>query len=240
MSIIVAVCGWKGSGKDTMADRLIKEHGYQRFSFADSLKEMVAGDYNLPLNCFHDQDLKEVPLIQFPVENTDGFTTLIHEFMVGEFRTKDGSTPTYLERTDGGTKGRIGDESGKFKAYETVYWTPRALCILEGSIKRSVTSDFWVQKVISQIETKLKGSPSSKFVIPDMRYQSEVGQLSYAFNNNLITCKIIRHSKNPSVDPSEVDLDDYSMDYNIDNTDTLFDFINEVDDLVAIVEGSKM
>ena len=32
---VVAISGWKGSGKDTVANRLIAKFGYQRIGFAD-------------------------------------------------------------------------------------------------------------------------------------------------------------------------------------------------------------
>ena len=40
--MIVGVCGLIGSGKDTIASYLIEEHGYQKISFADKLKDSVA------------------------------------------------------------------------------------------------------------------------------------------------------------------------------------------------------
>lgn len=40
--MIVGICGLIGSGKDTIADYLIKEHNFQKISFADKLKDSVA------------------------------------------------------------------------------------------------------------------------------------------------------------------------------------------------------
>lgn len=39
---IIGVCGYIGSGKDTLADILIKERGYVKLSFASALKDAVA------------------------------------------------------------------------------------------------------------------------------------------------------------------------------------------------------
>jgi dephospho-CoA kinase len=39
---IIGICGHIGSGKDTIADILIKEKGYIKLSFASSLKDAVA------------------------------------------------------------------------------------------------------------------------------------------------------------------------------------------------------
>ena len=40
--MIIGVCGFIGSGKDTIADYLTNFHGFRRESFAGSLKDAVA------------------------------------------------------------------------------------------------------------------------------------------------------------------------------------------------------
>jgi hypothetical protein len=40
--MIIGVCGFIGSGKDTIADYLVNIHGFRRESFANSLKDSVA------------------------------------------------------------------------------------------------------------------------------------------------------------------------------------------------------
>ncbi len=40
--MIIGVCGLIGSGKDTIAEHLIKEHKFHKTSFADKLKDAVA------------------------------------------------------------------------------------------------------------------------------------------------------------------------------------------------------
>ena len=42
MSKIVAIVGWQGSGKDTIADYLVNSHGFRRDSFARTLKDAVS------------------------------------------------------------------------------------------------------------------------------------------------------------------------------------------------------
>lgn len=39
---IVAICGWKGIGKDTFGDHLVNAYGYDRIAFADPLRAKVA------------------------------------------------------------------------------------------------------------------------------------------------------------------------------------------------------
>ena len=156
--IVIGVSGWKGSGKDTMADYLIRDYGYKRLAFADVLKQMTAEQYNFNLKMCHDPALKEQSLIQYPVETKDAFSAMVHKFMVKEFRSKDGRTP--LSLTDNG--------QGVFAEGERlspVYWTPRALLILEGSVKRSVNTEYWVQNVVNYIESN--SDRHSKYIITD-------------------------------------------------------------------------
>ena len=40
--MIIGICGFIGSGKDTIADYLVNLHGFRRESFANSLKDAVA------------------------------------------------------------------------------------------------------------------------------------------------------------------------------------------------------
>ena len=46
--MIVGVCGLISSGKGTVADILVNEHGFKKLSFADSLKDAVAAVFNWP------------------------------------------------------------------------------------------------------------------------------------------------------------------------------------------------
>lgn len=40
--MIVGICGFQSSGKDTVADILVKNHGFVKLSFASALKDIVA------------------------------------------------------------------------------------------------------------------------------------------------------------------------------------------------------
>lgn len=46
MSNIIGICGFMGSGKDTIADYLVNTYGFRRESFANSLKDAVASTFN--------------------------------------------------------------------------------------------------------------------------------------------------------------------------------------------------
>lgn len=51
--MILGLNGLKGSGKDTVAAYLIKEHGFERRAFADPLKKSIAAFFDIP---FHKVD----------------------------------------------------------------------------------------------------------------------------------------------------------------------------------------
>lgn len=48
--MIIGICGLIGSGKGTVADILIRDHGFVKVSFADSLKDCVASVFGWPRN----------------------------------------------------------------------------------------------------------------------------------------------------------------------------------------------
>jgi len=212
---VIAVSGYKGSGKDTVANYLVKEHSFKREAFADKLKNMVADTYKIPYASVYEQNLKELPLLEYPVESKDKFTAAIHDILKGEFAELEGK----------------------------LYWTPRALCILEGSIKRAVNSSYWVESVISSIKSTRAyesyandvcgaNGISDKFVISDLRYKSEVEQLRAAFGKELVTVRINRFDSSPSTDASERDLDDYEFNEVIDNKGTLEELFQKINKII--------
>lgn len=193
-SRVIAVSGWKSSGKDTFAHHLVSEYGYEQLSFAAALKDLVAKQYHLHRTMMDDPQLKEEPLLQFPVITTDKFTQLIHEQLASELK------------------------SG--------YWTPRALCILEGSLKRSVNANFWVARVVETI----KQNPKKKYVISDLRYCSEADTLKILLPENELTLvRITRHSDVGTNDPSERDLDQYKFHVGFANMGTVQAYKEAID-----------
>ena len=49
--MIIGICGLIGSGKDTIADYLIRKHNFQKISFADKLKDSVSVMLTGIVNC---------------------------------------------------------------------------------------------------------------------------------------------------------------------------------------------
>jgi hypothetical protein len=210
-SIVIALSGWKKSGKDFMAEFLVKEYGFQRHAFADTLKEMTAEQYGVPLADMYDQNKKEMPLHQYPVDPRDDFSLMIAKFMVREFKTEDGASPVSATRGLEPTPQVWGVVDGR-DTPQKLFWTPRALLILEGSCKRSVTTNYWVERTIAKM------SSGSAYVIPDLRYRSEIDALRKVLGDSVICMRVERFATTDSVDPSERDLDGYQFDHTLDNT----------------------
>jgi len=206
MSRVIAISGWKGSGKDTTADYLVDNYGYHKLSFASALKDMVARTYSLHRSMMDDRKLKEEPLLQFPVIESDPFTAQIHRMLETELR------------------------SG--------YWTPRALCILEGSIKRSVNSNFWTAKTIELI----KNNSDRKYVISDLRYKSEADTLRMLLpSQELLLMRIQRFDTIETQDPSERDLDDYNFDVTLFNsTSSVEKYLQGLDTYMQFLGAIRM
>jgi hypothetical protein len=201
---VVALSGWKRSGKDMVANHLIEKHGFKRLAFADTLKEMTAEQYGVPLNSFYDQVAKECPLPQYPVNPRDDFSQTIASYMVREFKTNDGITPTRAAIVDSAFFGVVGDRE------YPLFFTPRALLILEGSVKRSVSTTYWVDRTLAKMQN------DEHYVIPDLRYRSEIEAMESALGK--VACvRIERWDTTDSVDPSERDLDDYPFKFKIHN-----------------------
>lgn len=183
---VIAISGWKGSGKDTIADYLVK-HGkhVERIGIADTLKNGVAHQYKVDRKKMDDPGEKEKPLLEYPLKVT---TLALQAFF---HSNKD------VFRKADGTKSTKDDE-------DQLYWTPRALCIFEGLNKRAVDPDYWIKQVIRTVQTP---GPVHTYVISDLRFENEAIHLK-AVNAKLV--RVNRFDTTDSQDSSERELDEYT------------------------------
>lgn len=107
------------------------------------------------------------------------------------------------------------------------YWTPRALCILEGSAKRAVHSNYWVQSIVSEI---MADTSDSDFVISDLRYQTEADTLKLLLPG-ITLVRIQRFDSIGTLDPSERDLDNYKFNYTLENRRTVDELYNQISNI---------
>jgi hypothetical protein len=63
--MLVGICGKAGAGKDTIADHLIKEYGFERISLADPIKRLVKDVFVLDNDTVYDRIKREEPLDQW-------------------------------------------------------------------------------------------------------------------------------------------------------------------------------
>lgn len=209
--LILALSAWKGSGKDTIAKFLVENHNFIRIAFADVLKDMVSEQYGIDRDSLDDPLKKESPILTMPVESKDNFSEMIQKFMIREFRDKNGDIAKGLE------------------LMPELYWTPRALAILEGSVKRSAQSSYWVQRALSRAKY------GGRYVITDMRYRSELQQIkqhAQKTDQKVLSIRVERYDSSPSTDPSERDLDNTEFDRYITNRSNLSDLQLLLNDLV--------
>lgn len=208
---IVALSGWKGSGKDTLANYLVDRYGFKRLAFADPLKDMVSEEYGIPRSHLDDPAFKEKPILSLPISPRDAFSRHIHDFLIGEFRKADGTPPA---------KPYPAPEGGR-SLVETVmdyqgplYWTPRALAIFKGSGNRAISNSYWVERAAKEAAK----NPSGLYVISDLRFCSEAYQLlEFAGRDRVSLIRVERFDSSPSTDPSERDMDDFEFDCYINN-----------------------
>jgi hypothetical protein len=220
---VLAISAFKRSGKDTMAQHLIDIYGAKRVSFADPLKDMVAQEFGIPRSWTDDPAFKEAPLPEMPVIPQDGFSRHLSLFMAREFRTAEGKIP---EVQPGQSWEDIIIHNGQ------LFFTPRALCILKGSVNRTVRSDYWVARAIRDIKD-LESKGIRLITIADLRYKSEAEQLKQAFGKDVTFIRIERFDESKSSDPSEVDLNDFRFDLYIPNRGTMKEFVDNIDAKVA-------
>lgn len=57
--IVIGVCGYKGHGKDTAAEVLVRKYNFTRLAFADGVKNVCSEILHEPLWKFHDPEWKE-------------------------------------------------------------------------------------------------------------------------------------------------------------------------------------
>lgn len=80
--IVILLYGFSQAGKDTCADIFVKEHGFERYAFADKVKEYAAERCQVPVAYFHDNEKKKMVV--------DGKTLRQHCIEIGETgRAKD-------------------------------------------------------------------------------------------------------------------------------------------------------
>ena len=221
---VVGISGWKRSGKDTVGSFLINM-GYQKLSFADELKMQVSERFDIPLEWMNNQDMKELPIYNLPMQSSDDSSLLVLRCFAAEGATGDGKKKTTSEDSI-----TFDNQGCALLNGEQLYWTCRALMIMQGTTSRSVDCNYWVDTVLKKVDLEC----DELFFISDLRYKSEASRLKEAFGSNFISVRVNRFEDSASLDASERDLDDYSFDYVIENKGSLQDLEQHVFNLFGV------
>lgn len=234
---VISLSGWKGSGKDEIAKYLIERHGFTRLAFADVLKDMTAEAYQVPRSWFDDPELKEKPLLDYPVKTQPGgLSQTIIDSLWAEFRP---SIITDVASLVDGIQW-VGTSLCYIECDQAhrLYWTPRALCLLVGATARTVDIEYWTKRTLNaMVEGK-------RYVITDMRFPNEVEAVTTKARSLYVTPHFVRVHREAAAqaaaattDPSEHALDQYPFKYNLDNNSTIPDLHGRIDRLLQAVAG---
>lgn len=200
--ICLMISGYSGSGKDT-AQEMLKDKGFIGFAFAAKLKDMTSVTYDIPREWFDDRSVKEMPIAKYPVVYKDVFSKIMQEKIYTHFRTLKSEKPDSDKVKNDPKLLSYNIYNSMLYEDNQLYWTPRALCVLEGNAKRAVSHNFWIDKII----------PLSKqpFVtITDFRYPNEYYRIKELFpDHKVIAIRIDTLEKSIDVDPSERALDNW-------------------------------
>jgi hypothetical protein len=197
--MILLLSGYKRSGKDTAAEFIVREMGFQKMALADTLKEEVSRQYGIPLNYFYDQALKEEPLLDFPLKVNDSSSLAIVNIFKNELKSDK----------------------------KNLHWTPRALLILEGSTKRAVNPNYWSENIINKINN-LENKNVIITDVRYRSEISALKDYAGALGLTVKTVRIDRFDTCDTNDPSERDLDGYNFDVVIPNRGTLEQFMRNI------------
>lgn len=134
MTRIIAICGKKRSGKDTIADYISKHYGYEKVKFASVLKNLCKNAFNLSDDQVeHDEkDVIDARYDKTPRQIMQFIGTDLMQFEIQKFMPKVGRliwTSSLLEST----KDKcvvISDMRFKHEAEEVLRYDPGALILM--------------------------------------------------------------------------------------------------------------
>lgn len=119
--MIIGLSGKAGSGKDTLADVLVSEYNYTKYSFSDNLKSTLAELFELDIDIFYDRSLKDT-LFDTPIMLTEDIekkllniaeTQLKQELIFPKLKTREFISPREMMQI-------VGTEV--FRHWDTNYW----------------------------------------------------------------------------------------------------------------------
>lgn len=175
--MIVGLCGAAGSGKDTVADFMVKNHGFVKIAFADPLKRICKEVFDFSdEQLWGPSEMRNAPDDRYPRGFIDAGHMLTEEALK-EF--PDGKVPQYL--TPRYALQQLGTEWGR-GCYENV-WIGYAMRVANEVLKsplytysqRAGLLDLKKYPLGSGYSSVVKG-----VVISDVRFQNEIDAIHKA------------------------------------------------------------
>jgi hypothetical protein len=202
---IIALGGKAKSGKDTMADILVKRHGFAKIALADPLREICSEVFKMPYNMFLDQDKKDAPMdkIELDFHDIDKIRHYVTEkwgYEVNEEARED------MENYHG-----------------KVFKTPRDIlrCVGTNLLRDHVSQELWLELAVSRIK-----DAGGKVVVSDCRFENERD----FFRKCGALLVLIKRNDNGNSEEHEFNLgseDEYDVVF--DNSGTLQEYQGNVD-----------
>lgn len=144
--MILGLTGLPGAGKDTVADYLVRRHGFTKMAFADPLYDEVAEAFGVTVDFLRNRATKETPLPELALRNCrePGFV--------------DAMAVALLD---------AGEDAD---AVALAARSPRWVLRMWGTeYRRAQRPDYWVDRT----EERLYGLLGTKIVLTDVRFENE-------------------------------------------------------------------
>ena len=153
--LVISLHGLPGTGKDTIADHLVKHYGFGRIAFADALKQEISDSYfDAPVALFNDRRTKAEPIPRLRLVDCK------HKpFIDWYLSTRDGEYE--LSVMGAGFYSQPRSPRWAMQQWGTGY-------------RRSQDKQYWVKRLTENFPT------NDHVVITDVRYDNEVIEFEVA------------------------------------------------------------
>lgn len=150
---IIALCGYAGVGKDTVADLLVTQLNFRKLAFADALRGEVSEGFGVDMRCLVDPSTKNWPMGALALYRAD---PNFHNAMIA-----------------GWAEGSVQIEDGTRERVITAPRSPRQILQWWGTeYRRKQDPNYWTRQLTARI-TAYQRNGERRFVITDCRFDNE-------------------------------------------------------------------
>jgi len=207
--MILGISGRARAGKDTLADLFVKEYGFKRVSFADSLKEVCSLAFNINLSDFYDDNIKDKKW-ESPLEvNEDIANALLSLIEQRGISINESQRSNFIE-----------------EATKLSFISPRDLLQRVGTdlCRKTIDDQIWINIFINKI-SKAEGF----YISADVRFKNEREAIAKLGGKNLLILRPDLPEITLNSHESEIlGCDPYMIDVTIINDSTIHTLKDEV------------